>query len=215
VEINNTFYRMPRRSVLEGWSAQVPASFRFAIKATRRITHFKKLADTTELLSYLASGFFALGSGGGVVLFQLPPTLRADLVLLDEFLKTLDETARFAVQASKHSDTEGPQARLRAALEFRHPSWFSDQVFTTLQAHQVALVGGDQDEGKDSPPLVKTAPHLYLRLRKSAYAPGEVQSWAERIAALSVKQVYAYFKHEELGPQLALQLEQTLSGLSK
>ena len=91
VEINNTFYRMPRQSVLEGWAAQTPETFRFAIKASRRITHFKKLRDSVELLDYLLKGLAALGPRRGPVLFQLPPTMKADVALLGEFLAVLRE----------------------------------------------------------------------------------------------------------------------------
>ena len=201
VEINNTFYRMPRKSVLEGWASQTPDGFQFTIKASRRITHFKKLKDAAELLEYLISGILELGTRKGPVLFQLPPTMKADVPLLEDFLATA---------ASLHKELAKEGAAFLPAFEFRHPSWFEDPVYAVLEKAQAALVSGDLDEGEKDPPLVKTADHAYLRLRKTSYEPGEVEAWAEKVRALGVGAVYAYFKHEELGPALAQELQSLL-----
>lgn len=197
VEINNTFYRMPRKSVLEGWASQTPDGFQFTIKASRRITHFKKLKDAADLLEYLLSGVVALGTRQGPVLFQLPPTMKADIPLLEEFLATA---------ASIYAEHSTDGTAFLPAFEFRHPSWFEDSVYAALEKGRAALVSGDLDEGEKDPPLVKTADHAYLRLRKTNYEPGEVEAWAEKIQALGVRSVYAYFKHEEIGPELAEKL---------
>ena len=127
VEINNTFYRMPKRTVLETWAQQVPESFRFAVKASRRITHFKRLKEVEEETSFLLGNLAVLGERLGVVLFQLPPTLKADLPRLERFLDLLDG---------------GP----RAVLEFRHASWLEDDVIDCLRARGVALCLADTDD---------------------------------------------------------------------
>jgi uncharacterized protein YecE (DUF72 family) len=196
VEINNTFYRMPRSSVFEGWRSQVHEDFRFAVKATRRITHFKKLADTAELLDYLLTGLAALGPCLGPVLFQLPPTLKQDLPLLLSFLESLPTNIK--------------GTPLLPAFEFRHPSWFCQETYVALEKHGAALVGGDLDDGEKDPPLVRTSEFAYLRLRKTEYTNADLDDWAEKIRALNIKQLFAYFKHEEVGPELAAKLNQRL-----
>lgn len=203
VEINNTFYRLPRKEVLSGWASQTPDGFRFTIKASRRITHFKKLRDVAELLGYLLDGLSALGNRRGPVLFQLPPTMKADVPLLEEFLAT-------ALEIHRVKSREGMP--LLPCFEFRHPSWFDDAVYAALEGSGAALVSGDLDESEKDPPLVKTASHCYLRLRKTDYAEGEVEAWAEKIVSLGVDAAYAYFKHEEQGPALARQLQTHLEG---
>jgi uncharacterized protein YecE (DUF72 family) len=192
VEINNTFYRLPKASLLEGWREKVPAGFSFAVKASRRITHFNKLSGAEELVRYLFGTLEALGPTLGPVLFQLPPTFRADVGVLQAFLDQLPEGTR-------------------AAFEFRHPSWFEDEVYAVLEAGRAALVGGDVDEDGRSPPLVRTADFAYLRLRRTSYEPGEIEDWARRLRELGVQDLFAYFKHEQLGPELAARLQTLLS----
>jgi uncharacterized protein YecE (DUF72 family) len=191
VEINNTFYRMPRASMLEGWGSQTPAEFRFVLKAPRRITHIQKLKGAADSVRYLFEAAAALGPKLGPVLFQLPPFSKKDAPCLRDFLGGLPEGAR-------------------AAFEFRHPSWFDDEVFEILKSRDAALCGGDVDEEGRSPPFVKTASWSYLRLRRSDYAPGEIEDWARRIAELGFSDVYAFFKHEERGPELAGKLQALL-----
>lgn len=191
VEINNTFYRLPRKDVLESWRDETPEDFRFAIKASRRITHFARLAGTEELLGYLFSNIEVLGSRLGTVLFQLPPQFKLDAPRLEAFL---GQAVRL-----------GGAARL--VLEFRHESWFTDEVFGLLERHGAALCGGEgDDEGRAPPPLVKTANFAYLRLRKDIYEPGELEIWAEKIRTLGTEETFVYFKHETTGPMLAEQL---------
>ena len=193
VEINNTFYRMPNEATVAAWRDEVPDSFCFAVKATRRITHQKKLADVADDVARLFGVLETLGTKLGPVLFQLPPFLKKDLGVLTSFLETV------------------PAGR-RIALEFRHPSWFTDDVYAALSAHNVALVGGDLEEAEKSPPLVVTADFGYLRLRRLDYDPAGIAEWGERIAAQSWNTVYAYLKHEVLGPLFAEALLATLHG---
>jgi|GEM_PF-501692 len=195
VEINNTFYRMPNRDTVAAWRDEVPDSFCFAIKASRRITHQKKLIDVSEDVAHLFGVVDVLGEKLGPVLFQTPPFLKKDLGVLREFLASLPQSP----------------ARL-AALEFRHPSWFSDDVYSTLSQSNVALVAGDLEEEEKSPPLVATANFGYLRLRRMDYDPQGIADWGARIAAQPWQSAYAYLKHEVLGPLFAEALRATLDG---
>jgi uncharacterized protein YecE (DUF72 family) len=185
VEINNTFYRMPRASVLEGWAGQVPASFRFAIKASRRITHIKRLSQAGEETDYLLGRLEALGDRLGAVLFQLPPNLKCDPARLEDFLAHL-------------------AGRVPAAFEFRHPSWHeADEVPDLLRAHGAALCCADDEEQEGW--LVATAPFAYLRLRRPGYAPAELARWAARLGETPCERAFVFFKHEDAGagPRLA------------
>jgi uncharacterized protein YecE (DUF72 family) len=194
VELNNTFYRLPKEGVLEGWRDTVPAGFRFAVKAPKAITHYAKLAPSEGPLARFSSVVGALGEQLGPVLFQLPPTLRADRGRLSEFLAQLPK-------------------QLRVAFEFRHPSWFAEEFVSLLADAGCALVGGDVDEAERSPPLLPTTSFVYLRLRRTEYAEGELEGWAERIARLpGIQDSFVYFKHEQSAPGLALRLAGLLGG---
>lgn len=184
VEINNTFYRMPKAEVFEGWAAKVPESFRFSIKASRRITHFKRLKDTGEILEYLLTGAGTLGDRLGVLLFQLPPSFRADLERLKGFVGTLPRDAR-------------------CAFEFRHESWRDDAVHDVLRDHGAALVTADTDD--EDAEIVPTAPWGYLRLRKSDYTDEQAAAWAARVTEQDWDDVFVFFKHEDagVGPMMA------------
>jgi uncharacterized protein YecE (DUF72 family) len=184
VEINNTFYRMPTRKLLEGWAEQVPPDFRFVLKAARRITHQKKLADVGDDVAYLAETSRALGERLGPTLVQLPPYLRRDVPLLTAFLALLP-------------------ADFRVAVEFRSSSWLDDAVYAALEAGGAALVVSDMGEG--DPPVVRTAPFGYARLRRVDYAEADLATWAERLAEPGWEDLFAFFKHEEAGtgPRLA------------
>src|SRR5438105_3602925 len=120
VEINNTFYRMPKASVLEAWASEVPERFRFVIKASQRITHMQRLKDAGDSVSYLLKVAGSLKDRLGPFLFQLPPHLKKDAQRLREFLPLLG-------------------SQNRAAFEFRHQSWFDEEVFGILREHQAAL----------------------------------------------------------------------------
>lgn len=185
VEINNTYYRMPADAVLVDWAAQVPEGFTFVLKANRQITHFKRLKeDAYEPLDYFCARARTLGDRLGPVLFQLPPNLKKDVPRLRAFL------ARIA---------DG----VRAAFEFRHPSWLDEETYDALRAADAALVIAQTEEGET--PLVATAGWGYLRLRKVDYAKGEVEGWAERVLGQPWSEAYVFFKHEDegTGPRLA------------
>jgi uncharacterized protein YecE (DUF72 family) len=183
VEINNTFYRLPKRSVLEGWAGEVPESFRFAVKASRRITHLKRLKDAGDETRYLLDATQALGARLGAILFQLPPNLKLDLERLDRFL-------------------EGLPPGTRAAFEFRHPSWLDPSVLERLRARACAWVVNDDAEAAD---FLVTAPWAYLRLRREAYPREQLAAWAARIRARDLDEAFVFFKHEDagVGPRLA------------
>lgn len=199
VEINNTFYRMPATSVIENWASQVGQDFRFGVKAPRIITHFKKLVGTEEVLDAFLRTLTAFGPKLGPVLIQTPPTLKTDTTLLVEFLGLWRQLCQ-----KNFSPTQAP----RCAFEFRHATWFNEEIYALLSDHHAALVGGDVDDTAKSPPVVNTGPWTYLRLRKTEYAPGELERWAAQLHALGVNEAFIYFKHEVQGPQLALKLKQ-------
>lgn len=185
VEVNNTFYRMPKESVLQGWAERVPDGFSFVLKASQRITHHARLKETAiDSLDYLLRTAAALGDRLGPILFQLPPNMKKDSARLAEFL-------------------EHVPAGTRAAFEFRHPSWLEDDVFDLLRAHDLALCIASTEE--EETPLHATAGYGYLRLRKEAYEEGELEAWAERIRARPWTETYVFFKHEDegTGPRLA------------
>lgn len=185
VEINNTFYRMPRENVLENWAESVPDGFRFALKASRRITHFKRLKDAGEETEYLVTTAAALADRAGVILYQLPPNFKRDDERLSTFVDQLPNPGT-------------------SAFEFRHASWFDETVFDILRNRNCALCLAETDEGDDAP-IVETADWTYLRLRKTAYSEDELETWNDRLRESSWGRVYAFFKHEDagVGPALA------------
>jgi len=186
VEINNTFYRMPNAATIEGWRTQVPASFRFAMKAPRRITHIRRLKDCAEDVAYLLETLSGLEPCLGSVLFQLPPHFKRDLARLTAFVAELPKGCR-------------------AAFEFRNDSWFEPEVFAALEARNLALVQSEEDDTPADRRLPWTADWAYLRLRKTAYAPRELEAWLERLAAAKLEEAQVLFKHEDqaTGPKLA------------
>ena len=193
VEINNTFYRMPKADLLERWRDSVPESFRFVLKASRRITHHQRLKDAGDSVEYLFDTAKVLGEQLGPFLFQLPPYLRRDDDRLAAFLERLP-------------------AGLRAAFEFRHASWFDDAVFALLEEAGAALcvadAGGDHDA-----PLVATTDFGYLRLRREDYDEAALRSWADRIQRQPWRETYVFFKHEDegAGPRMAARFETLLA----
>lgn len=187
VELNNTFYRLPGASVVESWRAAVPEGFRFAVKAPKRITHHAKLIGAHEPLSRFVDVLSGFEITLGPVLFQLPPSFAVDTPRLRDFVQSLP-------------------AGLKAAFEFRHESWFSEEVFRILESGGCALVGGDRDDAEGGPPLERTASFAYLRLRKLEYTAQDLEGWAVRLLALKVESCFVYFKHEVGAPALALAL---------
>jgi len=196
VEINNTFYRMPKAEMLAAWAATTPAGFRFAPKAPQRITHRERLAGSAESVGFFVKALAAFGDKLGPILFQLPPFLRKDLPRLMDFLALLPRD-------------------LRAAFEFRHASWLDDAVYDALRAHGAALCVAEAEDF--ATPLVATAPWGYLRLRRADYDEAALVAWAEKLAGMSSAwaAAFVYFKHEDAGrgPMLAAefvrQIEQT------
>lgn len=187
VEINNTFYRLPKASVLESWASQVPDDFRFSIKASRRITHFTRLKpEAAEPTEYLLSTLRTLGDRLGAILFQLPPNLKVDADRLEAYLEHLPE------------GTPG-------AFEFRHESWKDDRVHDLLRARGMALVCADTEDADDDEPVVRTADWGYLRLRRPDYADEDLARWAARVRAEGWGRVMVFFKHEDegAGPRMA------------
>jgi uncharacterized protein YecE (DUF72 family) len=190
VEINNTFYQMPKPSVLEHWAEATPEHFRFAIKASRRITHDARLkADAAaDSVAYLYRTLDTLGVKRGPVLFQLPPFLKKDLPRLAEFLQVL------------------PEGHL-AAFEFRHDSWFDDEVYDLLTRSAAALCLSEREDGLP-PPLVETAPWGYCRLRLEEYSEDELMRWAVHMLATAWREIHVYFMHEPTAPGYARTLLQ-------
>ena len=194
VELNNTFYRFPRTEHVEEWRRATPVGFRFSIKASRQITHNRRLKDVDELVRVQLERISGLKDRRGPLLFQLPPSLRRDLPLLNDFLYALPP--------------------MPLALEFRHISWHVDDVYAALAEHRAALVIMESDE--DEPVMTFVGPIVYLRLHRSVYPPDALQAWADRIREqlAAKKDVYAYFTHEEgaPAPDYVRQLSELVSG---
>jgi uncharacterized protein YecE (DUF72 family) len=185
VEVNATFYRMPKASTLAGWRAEVPPGFVFALKAPQRVTHVKRLAGVEEDVAFFLRAAAELGDGLGPVLWQLPPSLRKDLPRLRDFLALLPRGGR-------------------SAVEFRHESWHADDVLAALSEAGVALCLAD-DEVR-STPLAATAGFGYLRLRRPDYDEAALARWVEAVRAQPWTDAFVFFKHEDeaRGPELAL-----------
>ncbi len=175
VEINNTFYRMPKASVLEAWAQEVPPDFKFVLKASQRITHMQRLKDAGDSVSYLLKVAVALNDRLGPLLFQLPPYLKKDVPRLREFLALLPRDCR-------------------SAFEFRHESWFDDEVFGLLREHQVALCIAEAEDGVEVP-FVSTADWGYLRLRRPDYGDAELKAWGDRVRGQNWRDAFIFFKH--------------------
>jgi len=192
VEINNTFYRMPTEPLLQSWAQQVPENFMFVIKAPKRITHDRRLKDCGELLGYLIRTVTTLGPRLGPLLFQLPPNFKKDVPRLKSFLEEMPE-------------------RRRVAIEFRHASWFDDEVFEMLRGQEAALCVADTGE-EPAAPLVATTGWGYLRLRRENFSDEELADWARRIAEQPWSEAFVFLKHEEegKGPKLAARLIELL-----
>lgn len=190
VEINNTFYQMPKPALLEGWAEKVPPTFRFALKASRRITHFKRLKDAAEETRYLVETAQVLGPRLGVILFQLPPNCRKDLDVLHRFL------------------TGALPPGTPAAFEFRHDSWLEDDVFDRLRESGCALCIADTDEG--GTPFRSTADWGYLRLRGTTYTDEDLGEWVKRVRGEGWKRAFVFFKHEDeaAGPLMAMRFRE-------
>lgn len=180
VEINYTFYRAPNEKILDGWSKATPERFKLTLKAPKRITHDARLRDCADRLRQFLETAATLGPKLGALLFQLPPNLKKDLTLFDAFLEAFPP-------------------RVCAAFEFRHASWFDQEVYARLRARNLALCIADSE--KLSTPLEITADYGYFRLRDEGYTPADVARWGETIRERTsgCGDVFVYFKHEDEG----------------
>ncbi len=177
VEINNTFYRLPKEHVLAEWASQVPDEFRIVIKASQRITHHARLKadEAASPLEFLLKNVAVLGDKLGAILFQCPPHLKKDLARLQRFCDLLPSERRFT-------------------FEFRHPSWFEDDIVAELRARNHALTITDQDEF--SSPMIPTADWGFLRLHRFDYDDRALTTWARRVLDEPWKESYVFFKHD-------------------
>lgn len=187
-EVNYTFHRIPAPKTIENWRTRTPETFRFALKAPQKITHWSKLRDCSDTLEYFCRVVISLGERLGPLLFQLPPTFKKDAAVLSSFLR------------------EFPS--MRAAFEFRHESWFDEEIFELLRSRNIALCVADTDT-IDTPRQI-TADYGYLRLRREGYAKTDIERWADFVREQRANWIdaFVYFKHEEsgIGPKLAQQM---------
>lgn len=185
VESNSTFRGMPKPEALEKWAAEVPANFKFAIKAPQQITHIKRLKDSKDLLSHVFEVAGVLKERLGPVLFQLPPNFKKDAARLSEFLALLPKDSR-------------------AAFEFRHESWFDEEIFELLKKYKVALCVAEADN-ELKVPFVATADWAYLRLRREDYSDAELKTWVKKVQKQVWMDAFVYFRHEDTakGPKFA------------
>lgn len=188
VEANSSFYRMPTGEGLKKWAGEVPAEFRFVLKAPQGITHFKRLKGAEEPVAQLLSAAEALKTRLGPILFQLPPNMKKDSTRLADFLKLLPKKGRFAV-------------------EFRHASWFDQEVLDMLGKRNVAMCIAEAEEGVEVP-FVATADWGYLRLRRPDYKEADLKAWLRRVRAQKWDDAFIFFKHEDagIGPRMAKKL---------
>ena len=184
VEIDYTFYRMPSAKTIEGWKTATPENFKFTLKASQQITHRQRLKVPSDALDYFVSVVPGLESRLGMILYQLPPFFKCDLQRLEMFLSVL------------------PRG-IPAAFEFRHDSWFVDDIYRLLRKHNVALCIHDADD--HTTPMELTAGFTYVRLRRSEYSDTQRREWQDRIRSWARDgiDVFAYIKHED-NPQAPL-----------
>ena len=189
VEINNTFYHMPREQTMVNWRDKVPPNFLFAVKASRYITHIKKLHSTTEEVARFSALADLLGDHLGPILYQLPPSLYKDLQRLDEFILSLPK-------------------RESAVFEFRDKSWYDQETFDLMNERGVALCVHDMDD--KAPPRLVTGRVAYVRFHGTSgryagnYADSILQDWANWLQSQipNVRAIYAYFNNDVSGHAL-------------
>jgi uncharacterized protein YecE (DUF72 family) len=185
VEVNYTFRALPTAKMLEGWLAATPANFRFSFKAPQRITHFRRLQECADDVAQFVAALEPVRQAGklGPLLFQLPPNFKADAERLNGFLATA------ALQ---------PKDAPPIAFEFRHESWFSDEIYTILRQHNAALCIAESDDLL-TPEVHTAAGYTCYRLRRDGgYSALELDAFAKRFTALAEERdVYVYFKHED------------------
>lgn len=194
VEINYSFYRTPTPAMVRAWVLATPASFVFTLKAPKRITHDRRLHDVAHPVALYLDAAAALGAKRGPLFFQLPPTFTKQTERLRDLLALVP-------------------GGMRCAFEFRHLSWFSDDVYDTLRAHDAALCIADTEAG--ATPDVATASWGYLRLRDVDYDDAQLAAWGRTMQRPEWQDSYVYFKHEETasGPRLAVRLREVLNNM--
>lgn len=183
VEINNSFYRLPLESTFTRWGEIVPEDFVFAVKASRYITHIRKLRDVGESVERFMARADALQGKLGVVLFQLPPAMKSDSILLGSFLSGLPEGYRFA-------------------MEFRHESWFNDRTYSLLEDNGAAFC--IHDAGGCVTPKAVTGGCVYVRLHgatgmyRGCYGDEQLRGWSDRIMEWRGRglEVFFYFNND-------------------
>ncbi len=188
VEINSTFYRLPDRATFSTWQSQTPKGFLFAVKASRFLTHMKRLREPREPLGRLISRASALGRQLGPLLYQLPGSFTIDLERLDAFLRALPRLSN--------------GARIHHVMEFRHPSWYVAETYHLLNQRGVALCLHDKEGSKIIEPI--DGPFVYVRFHGTSgryhgsYDRRVLTRWAHRLAeqAQDVRQVFAYFNND-------------------
>ncbi len=188
VEINNTFYRLPREQVIQAWAGEVPQDFRFSIKASQRITHHRLLGtDSIGELEYLLANTALLGPRLGALFFQTPRSFRPDFKRLEDFLHL------FA-------------PNVPAVFEFRNDRWRQEKTYELLGNHNYAWCIADTDQKKAD--IISTADWGYIRLRRSGYTEEQMRRWIDLIHEQAWKRVFVFFKHSaqsSLSPVLAQQ----------
>lgn len=185
VEVNSSFYHMPLESTIQNWSEQVPKDFLFSLKASRYLTHLKRLQDCKENVEFFLNRVIGLKKKLGPILFQLPPSFKADRIRLLEFITYLTKKHRYV-------------------FEFRHPSWFTDDIYDILSSKKIALCITDLN-GTLSPEVI-TTDFTYIRLHgpkkayQGTYGPRKLKEWHDKIEGWSKKhQVFCYFDNDEKG----------------
>jgi len=179
VELNNTFYKMPEASVLAASAREVPKHFRFSIKAPQSITHRKRLNGAEGYVEFLVGAVKSFKKKRGPILFGLPPNFKKNIERLDNLLALLG-------------------GKTPATFEFRHESWFDDDVYDCLRRHNCPLCIADTEEMPD-PRVISTANWGYLRLRRDTYTTPKLRKWVKVIASQDWKETYVFFKHEDTG----------------
>ncbi|MCD6231698.1 DUF72 domain-containing protein [Candidatus Aerophobetes bacterium] len=203
VEINSSFYRLPFENVVKGWAKKAPENFKFTLKMWRRVTHYKKLEDTKEDLKIFFTRIEPLKGNLGAILYQLPPSLKINLHLLENFLKILPP-------------------RFDQAIEFRHKSWLTKEVFSLLEKYNIAYCIISMPRFPEISEITSNISYIRFHGREalygSSYSEEELKSWAERIKSFSqkgVKRVYIYFNNDYNAYAVfnALKLKEILSSL--
>jgi len=192
VEVNNTFYHMPKESVLISWAEQVPSEFVFALKAPQVITHIRQLRNVFEQTEYLFKSLSVLDRKLGPVLFQFPKSFHANAPALADFLALIPSTAA-------------------CAFEFRSPSWLDAGMPDLLRQKGCSLCIADTDENP-AQEIISTTPWGYLRLRRSDYTDADLSQWVEKILSQKWEKAYVYFKHEDeaKGAEMAIRFQELI-----